>query len=583
MSIIDADLHNSSLRRVRSTGDIPRRPDPVHQLRPFRFSDSHSDLGDQHAGPSSLAPLSAPSTSVSGKRSPPLISHLPIPQTQTVGGPSRQMSTSRPVAPPPHSPPPSPPRVSWYRRTMLFLGLGRGASGVRRSLVTLLFDLFSGFSQIVIITVVLSLSGTRFKSPTQPDLTEWAACTRPLGIWACIWVVRAVLACGLTYWGFIRERQLHRRHFEDGHASPTVDPTAIIASGSAASDTQQAILRSDVEAHSLEQPTGPLPYTRLYSRLTLLSSLLTLSWFLTAHILEYSSINTCRHTSPHVWWLTFGILCLMYLMVLEVVLLGFIVFIVAPIIFLFWNIVLICVGRHPLQTHGMIKPEIQKLPKSIVDRIPLVIYIPPPPDGSAQEKLAIPQPVHSYPPKPPALSASEAKSRFRFIRHFSSFKGKKVPSTPQDETSDEKPVENTEEPQTWEEHWEKGEYPFVVLEGNRAACAICLMDFEEPKRIAGAAPQTDSQEEEGGPPVEPIISEDNRAPATNREDTELKLEDAGEGAQPLRLLECGHVFHKTCLDPWLTDISGRCPVCQRAVELPERKKNRKERRLNGNR
>jgi len=52
-------------------------------------------------------------------------------------------------------------------------------------------------------------------------------------------------------------------------------------------------------------------------------------------------------------------------------------------------------------------------------------------------------------------------------------------------------------------------------------------------------------------------------------ETELKLEDAGEGAQPLRLLACGHVFHKTCLDPWLVDVSGRCPVCQRPVELPE--------------
>ena len=94
-----------------------------------------------------------------------------------------------------------------------------------------------------------------------------------------------------------------------------------------------------------------LPHTQLYSRfvhscifrlesilinvssLTLLSSLMTLTWFLTAHILEYTSVHTCRHSSPHLWWLTFGILCIMYLMVLEVLLLGFIVLIVAPILF----------------------------------------------------------------------------------------------------------------------------------------------------------------------------------------------------------------------------------------------------------
>jgi len=60
---------------------------------------------------------------------------------------------------------------------------------------------------------------------------------------------------------------------------------------------------------------------------------MTLSWFLTAHILEYTSINTCRQTSPHLWWLVFGILCILYLMVLEVVLLGIIVLVVAPILF----------------------------------------------------------------------------------------------------------------------------------------------------------------------------------------------------------------------------------------------------------
>lgn len=68
-------------------------------------------------------------------------------------------------------------------------------------------------------------------------------------------------------------------------------------------------------------------------RLSLLSSLMTLSWFLTANILAYTSINTCRTSSPHLWWLTFGILCIMYLMVLEVFLLGFVVFIMAPLLF----------------------------------------------------------------------------------------------------------------------------------------------------------------------------------------------------------------------------------------------------------
>lgn len=74
-------------------------------------------------------------------------------------------------------------------------------------------------------------------------------------------------------------------------------------------------------------------FLTLISRLTLLCSLMTLSWFVTAHILEYTSIKNCRHSSPHLWWLVFGILCTMYLLVLEVVLLGFIVLVLAPILF----------------------------------------------------------------------------------------------------------------------------------------------------------------------------------------------------------------------------------------------------------
>ena len=60
--------------------------------------------------------------------------------------------------------------------------------------------------------------------------------------------------------------------------------------------------------------------------------MLSLAWFLTAHIFEYTSIQSCRLSSPLVWWLTFAILCTMYFIVLEVVLFGFFVFMVLPLI-----------------------------------------------------------------------------------------------------------------------------------------------------------------------------------------------------------------------------------------------------------
>lgn len=138
-------------------------------------------------------------------------------------------------------------------------------------------------------------------------------------------------------------------------------------------------------------------------------------------------------------------------------------------------------------------------------------------------------------------------------------------------------------PETWEDNWEQCEYPFVRLEGNRAACAICLMDFEEPKRLSAIAEQDPDKESAPVAPPSPrpeqvVIPVEN---ITEEERDSLpRLEDAGEGPQPLRLLACGHVFHKTCIDPWLTDVSGRCPVCQRRVEIDEGppKKSRRRRR-----
>jgi len=212
----------------------------------------------------------------------------------------------------------------------------------------------------------------------------------------------------------------------------------------------------------------------------------------------------------------------------------------------------------------------------------LVVYIPPPPDESAGTPKT-PEAIYNnaYPPKP-RRSTTPPKRRFAFLR-FKSKKGKGDNKNADGAKSDKRQDKGEGEPQTWEEHWEQGEYPFVRLEGNRAACAICLMDFEEPKRMTEPPgdesvqstktekPIAHDQSVAEGPVQEILIDR------IQEEDREAgpKLEDAGEGPQPLRLLSCGHVFHKTCLDPWLVDVSGRCPVCQRPVELPTATRRKK--------
>jgi hypothetical protein len=64
-----------------------------------------------------------------------------------------------------------------------------------------------------------------------------------------------------------------------------------------------------------------------------MGSTFTLVWFVLVQILLYSSANSCRQSSPHLWWLTFGVLSAMYVMILEVVLVAILVFVVGPILF----------------------------------------------------------------------------------------------------------------------------------------------------------------------------------------------------------------------------------------------------------
>lgn len=137
------------------------------------------------------------------------------------------------------------------------------------------------------------------------------------------------------------------------------------------------------------------------------------------------------------------------------------------------------------------------------------------------------------------------------------------------------------EKMAWEDRWEPGEHPFVRLEGNRAVCAICLLDFEEPRRVDGAVPdetpapravvsvdevaqnKENLKAEEG---ADEEVQEIRVEEVTQEERDRLRLDDAGEGAQPLRLLFCGHVFHvSVCLQfgvrCWLIDSARTANLC----------------------
>lgn len=210
---------------------------------------------------------------------------------------------------------------------------------------------------------------------------------------------------------------------------------------------------------------------------------------------------------------------------------------------LLWNIFLLILGRHPIQNPAHIRPEISKLPRHLVDKLPLVIYIPHPPDHHGANGVSIPEAAYSYPPKP-----KRQKPRFAWLNKLrASRKGYSADGKSGFETkiSDNKRKGIGHD---WEDNFEQGEFPFVRLEGNRATCAICLMDFEEPTRVVkDSKPVLDQMDPSRcdttlSPVGEGVEEYDDLSHHSFAVD-DLKLEDAGEGAQPLRLLFCGHVFH----------------------------------------
>ncbi|KAH9176306.1 hypothetical protein EDB89DRAFT_1940390 [Lactarius sanguifluus] len=577
--------HNHPLTEVADTpelpqpGTIPITPIPGVQERSATLESLLEALNRASMSENTtLHPTPLPPRAVAYRPQEPH-GHRHVLPDPVIAGPNPPMAVLPPSTPGNQRQ----PRLSIAGRILVFFGYGRN-NRARKELVSVIWALTVDFSQIVAIITLLTIS-THSKSPTIPNLNEWDACGKPLGIWNALWVVRLSLDVWLSIWRWSRERTKRLQDESTGHANsdgeaqtrtyPNVPPPGGRRHGPAVQRN------ADNPSGGPSQPT-PTPYPRVYARLSLMGSTFTLVWFVLSQIFVYSSTNTCRPASPHLWWLTFGVLSVMYLMILEVVLVAILVFVVGPILFLFWSILLLCLGRHPSQNPHHFTPDIGQVPRSVVDKLPLVLYIPPPPD-QPPKPVSFPTNLHTYPPK----SADPPPRRFGFFRRRG--------TSPGGTTKNGAGKGGPKRPLTWEDNWERGEYPFVQLDGHRASCAICLLDFQEPKRIGGvgslktvedktdlevqaqaedeaeaAAAENeaiDGQDDDDDDEVEEVGGDVTEQTTANGDN--LRLQDAGQGAQPLRLLKCGHVFHKTCVDPWLLDVSGRCPVCQRPVRGTE--------------
>ena len=129
-SSLGTHVRNSTICRVQSTGDIPQEPQPLYKPQDGPHSACHADLhdgGDQaDQGSSSSLPANAKANTMpSGAEHPPPAIWTAQPITIPLG-PLQAQHTSGPVVW--HVAPIWQHNRFFYRRSMAFLGLGRGAS-----------------------------------------------------------------------------------------------------------------------------------------------------------------------------------------------------------------------------------------------------------------------------------------------------------------------------------------------------------------------------------------------------------------------------------------------------------------------
>lgn len=99
---------------------------------------------------------------------------------------------------------------------------------------------------------MLILTGTHFRSTVDPGLSEWAACDRPLGVWATLWVLRAILASILAYWDYLRNRSLR---FRLSVKTPSYLLRILTNHLCRHPDTEATVPRQDPAAVNLQDPT----------------------------------------------------------------------------------------------------------------------------------------------------------------------------------------------------------------------------------------------------------------------------------------------------------------------------------------
>ncbi|KAI0351520.1 hypothetical protein OH77DRAFT_1429584 [Trametes cingulata] len=405
----------------------------------------------------------------------------------------------------------SAPREGFWRKVKMLLGYaGRfERDRIRRRLFVHVITSVVFASAQIIVTAVLTAYGVSHTATAGAfdGLSEFAIC-KDLAIMNLIWLARTALACYISFWIYWTNHP-----------------------------------RSD-------DAICPLDITGLRVLIRKFLPLATLMCFLIPIIFLAQRGRTCLDFAPHITALTLTILCAAFLR------------------FTFSKAIsLLCTSR---VTRA---PEKRHLTRAEVDRIPSVYYIPPPPDDSPASPISLPERTPSYPLGTPRAQRRKAH---RFILFRPLARPSPAVGGGQQQQGNAGAPDGAD---AWEANWEPAELPYVRLEDNQATCSICRSDFEAPPRRAESLlPEGREAHELTSLPRRPPLS----VQPSEIFEVRVRVESsqpadapqgpragAGSGAPPraLRLLSCGHAFHKECIDPWLLGHATWCPNCKGAIEI----------------
>ena len=135
-----SEVQDGVLRRVRSVGDLPRRPERAHVHSTLRMSESTSDPYNIDSNEAPRIRSSPPTARIVPSTT---LSLTPL-QLDTNANPSSQTLPTQTTTP---GLQPQPPNTLCVR-ILTFFGLGRRATRARRSLVSVIWNMSWGFLQV---------------------------------------------------------------------------------------------------------------------------------------------------------------------------------------------------------------------------------------------------------------------------------------------------------------------------------------------------------------------------------------------------------------------------------------------------